>query len=234
VHDLGEALASRGHDVTVLTTHPGGSSTAVEDGVRVARSRRLPTFTPLTWYEDHVVNAPHTAWRLLKGEFDLAHAFVPAESWAAIGARRLGGPPVVASMHGIPVREHLVARRYRIELMRASMVEADVASVLSDAAAFAARRYLLADPIVLSGGVDVDRFHPEVAERDGATFLCTASIGDPRKRGELLLGAFRRVRELRPDAELLIVRTPDPFMSPNVHELPAGARWVEAQSDAEL
>ena len=234
VHDLGEALVARGHQVTLLTTHAEPSSTAVEDGIRVVRSRRLPTFAPLNWYEDHVVNVPATAWRLLRGSFDLAHAFFPTESWAAIQARRLGGPPVVSSLHGIPVREHLVSRRYRIELMRASMMGAEVASVLSEAAAEASRRYLQTDPIVLPGGVVGDRFAADVPRSAAPTLICTASIGDPRERGDLLLRAFARVREQRPDVELVVVPTADPFMAAQKHELPEGARWVPADETAEL
>jgi glycosyltransferase involved in cell wall biosynthesis len=234
VHDLGEALASRGHDVTLLTTHRARSSSSVEDGIRVVRSWRPPTFPPFTWYEDHVVTMPAAAWRLLRGSFDVAHAFFPSSAWAAVRARRLGGPPVVSSLHGIPMREHLVARRYRIEMMRGAMAGAEVSSVLSEAAAAAARRYLLVDPIVLPGGVVLERFATDVAKASAPTLLCTASIGDPRKRGDLLVRAFERVRAKRPDAELLVARTPDPFMSPEVHELPDGARWVDAEDTAAL
>jgi glycosyltransferase involved in cell wall biosynthesis len=234
VHDLGRRLADRGHDVTLLTTHPGRCSTSMEDGIRVVRGRRIPTVTPLTWYEDHVANMPGTVWQLLRGEFDVAHAFVPAEGYAANLARRLGGPPVVSTLHGLPVREHLVARRYRIEMMRASLGEAAVASVLSSAAAAATRRYLMVDPIVLSGGVDLESFPVDAERTAHPTILCTASIGDPRKRGDLLLRAFELARKEVPDLELRIVRTPDPFMSRFSYELPEGAAWADASSDAEL
>jgi glycosyltransferase involved in cell wall biosynthesis len=234
VHDLGESLAQRGHDVTVLTSHPGPSTRATEDGVTVLRMRRPPAPAPLRWYEDHLAAVPATVGCLLAGSFDVAHGFFPAQSWGAVRARRLGGPPVVSSLLGLPVRSHLVARRYRIEMMRASMAGAERCTVLSEAAAAAVRRYLDVDPEVLPGGVVTSRFEVDAERAERPTLICAASIGDPRKRGALLLESFSRLRRKVPEAELVLVRTPDPFMSPEAHELPPGARWVDAGGERRL
>ncbi len=234
VHDLGAALAGRGHEVTLLTTHPGRTRSAQEDGMTVVRAFRPPSPPPLGWYEDHLAGLPGMVARLAAGSFDVAHGFFPAQSWGAVKARRLGGPPVVSSLLGLPVRTHLVARRYRIEMMRASMVEADRCTVLSEAAAAAVRRYLDADPVVLPGGVVASRFQVEAERRPRPAIVCAASIGDPRKRGALLLEAFTRLRRDVPEAELILARTSDPFMSPEVHDLPAGAGWVDVDGDAHL
>ena len=120
VHDIGAGLAARGHDVTLITSHPAATTRSLEDGIEVIRTRRPIRPAPLAWYEDHIESVPAMLWHLLRGQFDVANAFVPAYAWAALNARRLGGPPTVFSFHGIPERSYLIARRYRAGLMRAT------------------------------------------------------------------------------------------------------------------
>jgi glycosyltransferase involved in cell wall biosynthesis len=204
VHDLGSALAERGHEVDLLTTHRGARSVTPEDGMRVIRDWRPPPLAPLRWYEQYVSAIPAAVARLARGGYDLAHAFFPADAYAATLARRLGGPPFVFSIHGIPTREYLVARRYRLEAITAAIHAADAVTVLSEAAAEPVRRYLLVEPEILPGAVDCERFAVEVDRAELPTLICAASLGDPRKRGDLLLEAFARLRERRPDARLLL------------------------------
>jgi glycosyltransferase involved in cell wall biosynthesis len=234
VHDLGATLAERGHEVTLLTTHPGRTSRADEDGILVIRDRRLPQPPTLGLHEDWLGTVPAVAWRVLRGRFDLVHAFHLSSAWAALRARRAGGPPVAFSFHGTPTREHLVARRYRLEMMQSVVAEAAATSVLSKAAAELFRRYLLREPHVLPGGVIASDYAVDAPRAEAPTLVSTASIGDPRKRGALLLEAFRRLRERRPEVRLRVARTRDPHLSPYSFELPEGAEWFEAGSTAEL
>lgn len=142
VHGLGVELARRGHDVTLLTSHRAARAIAVEDGIRVVRSRRLPQPVPLRWHEHHVTNASNVVRRLAGSGFDLAHAFFPVDACAAQLARDwLGGPPVIFSLHRIPTRPFLVRRRYRLEMIDRAVNRADAASAPSDAAAEAVARY---------------------------------------------------------------------------------------------
>jgi glycosyltransferase involved in cell wall biosynthesis len=217
IHDLGKQLVSRGHHVTLLTSHRNWPSTGVEAG-------------------SHLVNAPNVAWRLRSGGFDVAHALFPIEGWAATHARDLlGGPPVVFSLHGIPTREFLVKRRYRLEMLERAIVAADAASALSEVAADSVELYFGRRPDVLPGGVVPSAFDVEgarLAERP--TLVCAASLGDPRKRAALLFTAFERLRARRADARLLCVRTPDPVMSRSTPALPDGAEWVDGDRTEDL
>ena len=236
VHDLASGLAGRGHEVTLITSHPGRPSESEEDGFRVIRNWRLPYMRPLRWYEDHIANVPFDVWRLWREDFDLAHAFFPADAWAAVAARRrLEGPPVGFSIHGIPVRKYLVERRYRLDMLRTAIDGSEFTSVLSDAAAEATRRYLLHRPEVVPGGIVCDDFAVDAPRADEPTLVCAASLRDPRKRADLLFDAFARLRERRPDARLLIVRAQDPLIfswdAPDRHE---GVSWVEASDTAAL
>jgi glycosyltransferase involved in cell wall biosynthesis len=233
VHDLGVTLVRRGHEVTVLSTHPGASSVEREDGLRVVRSRRLPQPPTLGLHEDWLGNVPTYAWHLLRGDFDVAHAFHLAPAWAAVQARRAGGPPVAFNFQGMPTREHLVSRRYRLEMMQSVAASGAAACVLSEAAATLFRRYLLREPEILPGGVLLEDFAVDEPRADPPTLACAASVGDPRKRGSLMFEAFNHLRERRPDVCLEVTRTPDPHMSPYSFELPDGASWIEpASTDA--
>ena len=128
---------------------------------------------------------------------------------------------MVATLHGIPTRQYLVARRYRLEMLRSVAAGADECTVLSEAAADPFRRYLLREPRVLAPGVVTSAFagRPTL---DRPTLFCAASLGDPRKRGELLLGAFERVHRRRPQARLVLAGGRDPVMSGAGPALAAG------------
>jgi glycosyltransferase involved in cell wall biosynthesis len=234
VHDLGAALMARDHEVTVLTSHRARRSVAIEDGMRVVRAWRPPELPGLATHELHLLNVPNAFLGLLRGNYDVAHATFPSDSWAAVKARRFGGPPVVASFHGVPTREYLVARRHRLEMMSEIAASAEECTVLSEAAARPFRRYLRRDPRVLPGGVNRADYEREVERTPEPTLLCASSLGDPRKRAGLLFAAFGRLRERRPDARLLIVRSHDPIMSRERVELPEAAHWVEAESAGAL
>lgn len=234
VHDLGTTLAARGHEVTLITSHARGREWSLEDGMRVLRTRRPPKFPPLRWYEDHLDSVPAAMLALLRGRFDVAHAFHPAYAWGTAKAKRLGGPPFVFSFHGIPERAYLVRRRYRLEMLKTGIRAADRVTVLSGAAAVPFRRYLLVEPQVLPGGVFAGSFARADRKAERPTLVCAASLGDPRKRAELLFAAFAELRRKRPEAVLRIVRTRDPFMSPLRLTLPAGAEWADGDSTSAL
>jgi glycosyltransferase involved in cell wall biosynthesis len=231
VHDLSIQLAARGHEVTLLSSHPGARSVAVEEGVRVVRDRRPPRVERLRFYEDHVEAAPALFARLVSSDFDVAAAFHNASAWAAVRAHRLGGPPVAFCYHGLPTRFYLVERRYRIELMRAAIEGAAATAVLSEAAAVAMRRWLQCEPRVLPAGIFTKRFAVEAPAPSAPTLLCAASLGDPRKRAQLLFDAFRRLRERVPDVRLHVVATRDPVLSRRPVELPDGAEVVDPEAN---
>jgi glycosyltransferase involved in cell wall biosynthesis len=231
VHDLAVQLAGRGHEVTLMTSHPGPGSVGVEEGVRVIRDRRPPRVERLRFYEDHVEAAPAMFARLIHGNFDVAAAFHNASAWAAVRARRFGGPPVAFCYHGLPTRLYLVERRYRIELMKAAIEGSGATAVLSEAAAAAMRRWLQFEPRVLPAGIFCERFAVDVPAPPEPSLVCAASLGDPRKRAPLLFAAFERLRNRRPDARLRVVATSDPVLSRKPIQLPGGAELVEPGPD---
>ena len=224
IHDLGAELAARGHEVTLLTTQPRVSADAMEDGLRVRRSRRPPPVPGLGLYELYLETVPELVWSLRRGDFDVVHAFYLSSAFGAALAGRVGGPPFVYSFHGIPTRRYLVARRRRIWMLEDVVKRARAVSVLSEAAAQPFRRYLRHEPVVLPAGVS-DRWFGRAAERaDRPTLLCTAAFTDPRKRIPLLLDAFGDLRSRVPGARLLLSDIRAAASRPS---LPEGAEWVD-------
>jgi phosphatidylinositol alpha-mannosyltransferase len=234
VHDLAIALRRRGHDVSIVTTHPAATTETMEEGIRVIRSRRPPSLPRSGDQEFFVEAAPLAALRLVRGEFDIAHAFFSVDAWAAIGARRMDGPPVAFSFHGIPVRQYLVNRRRRLNLISTAVRDADAVSVLSRAAALPYRRYLLREPEIVPGAVFCEDFEVEVDRAEIPTVICAASLGDPRKGGQALLDAFTLARERVPSARLLLAGGRDPFLSKVTLEHPEGVEVIDGDDTAAL
>ena len=231
VHDLGSRLAADGHEVSVLTTHRGPRVVAVEDGLRIVRRRRPPELSPLRWYEYHVASVPGAVRELLTGGFDLAHVHFPSDAWAAALARRMGGPAYVFTLHGIPTREYLVARRYRLEMLERAVAAASACTVGSEAAARPFRDYLLREPLVIHPGIAGAQFALERPREPEPTLICAASLGDPRKRAGLLFEAFERLRRSRPKLRLRAFESRDPVMSRAIQAPPAGVELLPAESD---
>ena len=236
VHDLAVSLTRADHDVTLLTTHRARTRTTVEDGVRVVRSYRLPDgpFHARS-YNYHLHTAPGFAWRLIRGGFDVAHAFQPAAAWAAVEAQRLGGPPVVFSLLGAITEEWVSGDRMRFRMLERTVRGAAGVTVLSESVSRSFARFLHREAAVLPGGVISSDFERPSAPAGHPTLICAASLNDPRKRGPLLLAAFERLRASVPEARLLLAGKPDPIL---VHgeslSLPEGARWIDADRTESL
>ena len=227
-HGLARWLTEAGHEVTLLTTHRRAGSRAEEDGFEVVRSWRPPDrLFQRRAYEDLLATVPIQARDLLGGDYDVAHAFHPVSAWAAVQARRRGGPPFVFSPTGIPTRGYLVARRYRMQMNLEAARDAAACSVLSEAAAGPFRRYLLRDPEVIPPGIDCAAWAVDVERAEHPVIAYAGSLSDPRKRLPLLLEAFSDLRSRRPGARLRLLSRPEPWLH---LDLPDGADLAPADS----
>lgn len=206
-HDVGAALVRRGHGVRLVTTHPGRTRTAVEDGIEVVRQWRPPDGRlRRRGFEDHLTHVPLSWIALRRGDDDLAHALHHADAQAAIRWARATGRPAVWTFLGVPHRAGLANRRRRLDLVRRALDGADAVVAISEAAARGFRRWLGVDPHVIRPGVDLDAFTPGGERASEPTILCPAALGAPFKRADLLLAAFALVRRDRPAARLVLQR----------------------------
>jgi phosphatidylinositol alpha-mannosyltransferase len=210
VHELATGMARRGHVARVITAHPGRGTRTVEEGVEVVRRRRPPDGRlRRRGYEDHLAHVPLAYRTLIEGADDVAHAVHVTDAVAAARWSARTGRPAVFTHLGIPDRRDLVARRRRLYLVLRAVRGCRAVVAVSRHAAAAFERGLGVEARVIHPPVDLRRFRPG-GERDRhPTIFCPAALDVPHKRVDLLLSAFRRVREQRPDAQLVLLRPRD-------------------------
>ncbi len=201
IRDLAEAQAESGHDVTVLVTSRGASTTSSkENGVRVLRARSLTTLasTPLSL---------ELALLIRQCECDITHLHSPyplAEAaWLALGKE-----PMVLTYHSDVVRQRLLGALWA-PFLRRVLKRADRVLATSP-------RYVESSPFlravrdhvsVVPLGIDVEPF---VAARrhapaSGSNAYKLAFVGRLRyyKGLEVLIDALGDL----PNAQLLVVGT---------------------------
>jgi glycosyltransferase involved in cell wall biosynthesis len=201
-HDLTAALARRGHDVRLVTSHPGRTARTTEGGVHVARLRRPPDGRLLRrGYEAHLTSIPAAYLELRRRRPAVAHALHHADAQAAIRA----GVPTAWTFLGVPHRAGLANRRLRLDLVQRALRDTTPLA-LSHAAAREFRRWLGVDPQVIHPGGDLAAFEPGGERAERFTVLCPAALQTPFKRPELLAEAFALVRRDRPGARLILQR----------------------------
>jgi glycosyltransferase involved in cell wall biosynthesis len=160
---------------------------------------------------------------------------------AALAAARSGKPSVYV-FQGVLHESDLERPRVRAMVMRAAR-ECDAVTTYSEVAAEAFMRLTGIRAHAIEPGIRLDAFtppgadtaggdgdgdgtHPRRAMRHSApAIFCAADPDEPRKRVPLLVDAFAKVREERPDAELWLMRTLDSAVAsaPGVRIVDPGA-----------
>jgi glycosyltransferase involved in cell wall biosynthesis len=206
IRNLADELIPAGHEMRLITSHPGAPSVRVERGLTVHRNRR-PLNGLLRLRRFYVTHVPSTYMTLRRGDDDIVHAYGSKDALA--GARWSGrtGRPTVFTYVGI-----LSADRnpLMIRLVAAAARRSDVVVADSKAVAEGLWRFTGVDARVIYPGVDLETFRPDPSQRPEApTILCTSAIDVPRKRVGLLVDAFHQVLRSRPDARLVLQRPGD-------------------------
>jgi glycosyltransferase involved in cell wall biosynthesis len=210
VHELADGLIARGHRPRVVTSHPGPTSRAVEDGLPIVRHRRPPDrVLRRLGFEDHLTHAPLSYLGLERGPDQIAQALFVSDAVAAGAWSARTGRPSIFSYMGIPDRSGLRARRLREPLTRVAIRRCTAITALSRAAARAFERDLGVQARVINPPVDLSVFRPGTERSEAPTVFCAADLQEPRKRVPLLVEAVRLVRRDRPDTTLLVSRPPN-------------------------
>jgi glycosyltransferase involved in cell wall biosynthesis len=209
LHELGGAMARRGHDVSILSS-ASRPSRSMEDDVRVVRlqSPRGEGLTQELRFSRTVLPP------LLTGRFDVVHSLGVGDASASIAAaalhRRLGRPRRTVFTHlGNPLRgwyEQQPDWRYQRFVAR----HIDVYGCLSAHAARTFEAGFGRRAARTPGGVRLARFTPAPCRTTTPTLLYSGALNEPRKRVGDLLAAVALLARDEPSIRLWLSGPGDP------------------------
>lgn len=230
VHDLAVELARRGHEPSIVTSHPGLPAQNTEEGVRVKRNWRPPDLPlRLRRVQEHLTHLPFSYLELKRSTPDVALAFYASDAVAAAYWRKKSGRPAIYSFTGIFTRANVASLRLRRRTLEVATRETDAVLALSEVARDSIWRWLSVEARVINPGVDLSRFEPGT-RAGGPTIGCAADASDGRKRVELLVKAFAHVRRERADTELLLVEPGDRSLADELRVI-TGVRLLPRSTD---
>jgi glycogen(starch) synthase len=206
VHAMSRDQAARGHDVTVLTVGERGETE--RDGYRVVR--RPATVSALG--NDISAGVARYLHRHADA-FDVVHAHSHlyfSTNLAAV-ARRLGGPPLAVTNHGLysQTAPEAVFDAYLRTLGRWTFDRAEVVFCYTETDRERLREVGVAAPIeVVPNGIDTSRFTPEGPTSDrlsdeGPVVLFVGRLVEGKRPGDAV-AALDRLRETHADARLVV------------------------------
>lgn len=225
VHRLSEALASRGHDVHVVTYHLGESD---DPPYSLHRIRPVPFYSrhaPGPSVGKLLVLNPLLYWKLRRimktAEFDVIHAHHYEAFLVALLARersvpllydahtmlaselptyRLPAPDRLLSAAGRWIDTHLPGHADHVVA-----VTERIRSRLIETGAIAPDRI-----VTIGNGMEADRYRIREPRPDlGPTIVYAGNLA-PYQRIDLLIAAFESARARRPDLTLLVATDEDP------------------------
>lgn len=205
LNELARFLGRRGHDVTVISGKPGRTEVRQDDGYTTICHRRLwhPALGRAGVLEFHAFLLTALG-SLLRRRYDIVHCCTFTDAYAASLARRLTNVPYVFWVNALPPRvRYFKSVTLKGAVFRRAIRQADEVISLS--------RYMQSDfarrfgrgGIVLPVPVDTERFAlSDRRDHERPIIFIAAALDDERKGGGLLLQAFNRLKETRPNVIL--------------------------------
>jgi len=222
INELAGYLTKQGHEVTIVSAHPGPTTTIDDRGYETIHFRRWwhPSFQKVGVLEFHAFFLT-TLQALLRRRFDVVQCCTFMDAYAADWARTMTGVPYVFLINGIPPK----ARYYRTltlkgAVFRRAVLHADeVISISHYMHDYFQDRFGRGGSIVPIP-VDLERFQLGTSrEQRRPVILCAASLDDARKGGRLLARAFDRLKDHESIARLRIVGAASPATQSAMLEL---------------
>jgi phosphatidylinositol alpha-mannosyltransferase len=214
--ELSEALAGRGHDVTVLTAGRKAGITH-HHGVRTERMRQRSDVGP----EHEADFGRRLLPRLVRHRFDAVHSLGPRDAVAAIRTARVRGHRTVYTQLGLPLVAWWVTQPENDAHTRV-VRDIDVYGCMSRYALDALATEFGRQGALTPGGVDLERFQPATAREAHPTILFSGALSEPRKGVGTLLEAMALVVKKEPAVRLWLSGPGDP--APLLAAAPAAAR----------
>lgn len=218
VVETSQALARRGHDVTVITSE-GPPGRTHEDGVTTIRLRRL---TPKASRHERTFGyrvVPH----LLRGRFDAVHSMLAWDAYCATKWRSLGGYRVIFDEMGIPSAAYWDQQRDG-RLRRYLAKHVDVYGCMSQHALDVLLEDMGRRGDLIPGGVKTNEFRVDDPREPVPTVLFSGALAEPRKGLNLLLQAAALLLPEIPDMKIWLSGPGDP--EPILQAAPPEARRI--------
>ncbi|MDX1509766.1 MAG: glycosyltransferase family 4 protein [Nitriliruptorales bacterium] len=202
LHELGAALAGRGHDVTIVTTGraPGRDRQLGVDVTRLQRRHRGQRWLGGFW-APHVWFGLDVRRHLRQDPPDVWHAFTIGDGAAATTLPGVAsvythlGPGPIAPDVPWPIGG----------LHRRVSRKVDAYLCLSAAVQRRLRESTGRTSTVVGGGVDLARFRPCAPREHRPTVLFASDVNQPWKNADLLLEACALLRARLPELQLWFV-----------------------------
>jgi phosphatidylinositol alpha-mannosyltransferase len=205
LHELSCYLASRGHDVTVLTSTPGSQE-------EVSRENRL-----LTVRKPQIASLAAKLMRLapeksfpirclpfmLRNSFDITHCLYFYDGCAAGVASLFSRKPYVLHITGIPLKRFFRRRPWDYAALKFSLSQAAEVVVPSQLALEYLETEFGYHATLLPPPCDLECF-PLATSRDldRPRIVCLGAFGERRKGARVMLAAFHLLKKHVPNAVL--------------------------------
>jgi len=227
INDLATYLTRRGHEVTIITGKAGKTEVVMDRGIKIIYSRRLwhPWLMKLGVLEIYMFFFTVLA-RLLRGRYDVVYSCTFMDGFAAQLTRYITGTPYIFTCFAQPPKvQHYRSLTTRGAIFRGTILGADAFVSISEYVSDYFKERWAIKSLVQLLPIDTTRFQP-LERPAGAlpTILCAAALDDPRKGGRILMRAFDRLKDKRPDLVLQIAWTLKPDLQDELISL-VSPRW---------
>lgn len=223
IRELAAALLRRGHDVSVLA--PSDGEVDLPSYVEPA-GRAVPV--PFNGAVARLQFGPRSAARVRRwvrdGDFDVLHLHEPLIPSLSLLACWAADGPIVGTFHADMGRSRVLSAAHGI--MQPSLEKMTARIAVSEPARDTLVHHLGGDAVLIPNGVTVRNFAGNDAlpgwggDREVLGFL--GRMDEPRKGLAVLLGAFARLADARPELRLLVAGPGDADIVDK--ELPAALR----------
>lgn len=204
IHDLSNYLASRGHEVDIITSKPGQPRIGHDGLARVIYLRQLAhplAYKYLPHFRLYSFGAEATSV-LLREKYDVAHLWAYSSIMAAPLLKRWKNLPY---LFHLMLRDHIWPGRFDHWVFNRLMKHANSVAALTPGGAANMQRATGIDVKTIPPPVDMQTFKPNgTKDLKNPRVLFTGDLGDARKGGPALLRAWDEVHRAIPEAKLVL------------------------------
>jgi glycosyltransferase involved in cell wall biosynthesis len=204
-YELAAYLVGRGHEVHYITTKPGTIGREKLHEKLHVEYKPLSGHPFLSKCKIHFVETFTLAClrSLLRNNFDIVMTTFPVDAFAARMNKFICDTPFIHLQYdAYPLYPVTALSNF---MFRSVVKSASRVIAISDFVKKDLNKYFLVEADVIPLPVDTSRFRPVDHEKVGnPVILCTAALTVSRKRVNLLVKAFERLVEKRPEAVLIL------------------------------